>query len=308
MMRLLQAVLCLLPLALCGCSASNSSAKVTDRSDAGTGAAAAAQPKAATSTDAAVAGGYRGFDRNDYPGDATMAGLRSDFTFTGYWITPPPGENTNNWAGKRTLLLQQGWGFLVLANGRLDKEILASGKRSKAPAALAREDAAVAVNAARKEGFPPQTILFLDQEEGGLLLEEQAAYLLAWTEAVTNSGYRAGVYASGQPVPNGPGQTITTIEDIRARVKTGNLHPIAVFDAQDTCPPAPGCTLHAKPLASSGQPDLTAWQYSQSPGRPKLTKSCAATYASDGNCYAPGFPATFLDMDLASSPDPSHGR
>ncbi len=237
-----------------------------------------------------------------------MAGLHTDFAFTGFWITSPPGENTNSWTGKRALLLQQGWGFLVLANGRLDAEILKAQKHGVKPAELARKDAAAAVAAARSEGFPPHTILFLDQEEGGLLLDEQAAYLLAWTEAVASSDYRAGVYASGQPVPNGPGQTITTIKDIRERVKAGHLHEIAMFAAQDTCPPAPGCTLRAKPLASSGELDLTAWQYSQSPRRPEITKSCAATYAADGNCYAPGFPTTFLDMDLASSPDPSHGR
>jgi Domain of unknown function (DUF1906) len=268
----------------------------------------------ATPPTGAVAGGFRGFDRNDYPGDAAMATLRSTFAFTGYWLTNPPGENANSWQGKRALLRQQGWGFLVLADGRLDDEILKAKKTGTSPAGLARKDAAVALAAARSEGFPAHTILFLDQEEGGILLDEQAAYLLAWTEAIAASDYRPGVYASGQPVPNGPGQTITTIDDIRSRVTTGHLHAIAMFDAQDTCPPAPGCTLNAKPLSTSGEltlspgGDLIAWQYSQSPRRPELTKSCAKTYAADGNCYAPGAPTTFLDMNIASSADPSHGR
>lgn len=262
----------------------------------------------------ASAGGFRGFDRNDYPGDDTMAALHHTFAFAGYWLTNPPGENENTWRGKRALLRQQGWGFLVLADGRLDAEILKSKKAGTMPAALAQKDAAVAIAAARSEGFPAHTILFLDQEEGGELLDEQAAYLLAWTQAVAASDYLPGVYASGQPVPNGPGQTITTIDDIRSRVVSGHLHPIAMFDAQDTCPPAPGCTVNARPLATSGEltlspgGNLAAWQYSQSPRRPELTRSCAKTYAADGNCYAPGDSTTFLDMDLASSPDPSHGR
>jgi hypothetical protein len=251
---------------------------------------------------------YRGFDRNDYPGDATMAALHNTFAFTGYWLTVPPGETSNTWTGKRALLRQQGWGFLVLANGRLDAEILKSRKHGTSPADLAQQDATTAVAAAKSEGFPPQTILFLDQEEGGRLLDEQAAYLLAWTESVAATGFRPGVYASGQPVEDGPGQHITTIEDIRTRVQSGHLHPIAIFDAQDTCPPAPGCTLHPKPLAASGLDNLTAWQYSQSPRRPELTQSCKATYAADGNCYAPNFPTIFLDMDAATTPDPSHGR
>ena len=281
--------------------------------------ATAASSSSATSTPksavtGAVAGGYRGFDSNDYPGDATMATLHQTFAFTGYWLTNPPGETSNSWKGKRALLRQQGWGFLALANGRLDDEILKAQKSGTPPAALARKDAAAAVAAARSEGFPAHSILFLDQEEGGILLDEQAAYLLAWTEAVAGSNYRPGVYASGQPVPNGPGQTITTIEDIRAHVTKGHLHPIAMFDAQDACPPAPGCTVQAKPLSASGTiilspgGDLVAWQYSQSPRRPELTKACANTYAADGNCYAPGVPTVLLDMDLASSADPSHGR
>jgi hypothetical protein len=291
-----------------GCSRGNGNVNASITGST-TALSAAAMPPTA-----AVAGGYRGFDRNDYPGDDTMATLRNSFAFTGYWLTNPPGENANSWRGKRALLRQQGWGFLVLADGRLDDEILKAQKSGAAPAELARKDAAIAIAAARSEGFPAHTILFLDQEEGGILLDEQAAYLLAWTQAVAASDYRAGVYASGQPVPNGPGQTITTIDDIRYRVTTGHLHPVAMFDAQDTCPPAPGCTLNAKPLSTSGEltlspgGDLIAWQYSQSPRRPELTKSCAKTYAADGNCYAPGAPTTFLDMNIASSADPSHGR
>jgi hypothetical protein len=261
-----------------------------------------------------VDGVYRGLDRNDYPGDSAMYGLHSTFAFTGYWLTNPPGEDSNSWIGKRLTLKQQGWGFLVLADGRLDAEIVKSQKSHTTPADLARSDAAIAIAAAQSEGFPAHTIIFLDQEEGGRLLDEQAAYLLAWTEAVAASDYRPGVYASGQPVEDSPSKTITTIDDIRTRVAAGHLHPIAMFDYQDACPPAPGCTLRAEPLSASGESilnpggDLIAWQYAQSPRRPDITKSCATTYAADGNCYAPGYSTLFLDMDAASSPDPSHGR
>jgi hypothetical protein len=276
-----------------------------------------AQPQAAASTSdaaqdlaiGAVAGGFAGFDRNDYPGDAAMAAMKKTFAFTGYWVTPPPGETANNWAGKRLLLKQQGWGFLVLADGRFDKEILAAQKKGTTPEQLGQQDAAKAIASTKTEGFPAHTILFLDQEEGGRLLDEQAQYLLAWTEAVAKSGFRAGVYASGQLVQDDPGKWIDTVRDIRQRIQTQHLHEVAIFDTQDACPPAPGCTVKgAKPLSAAGEPDLSAWQYAQSPRRPEITKACAATYAADGNCYAPGLSDVFLDMDIASSADPSHGR
>ena len=287
-----------LAMGFCGCTRADSDPKPI--------AAAPSAPVA--NTPARAVGVFRGFDRNEYPGDDTMATMHNTFAFTGYWLTVPPGAEVNEWHGKRELLKAQGWGFLVLANGKLDAEILKAKKAGTAPADLGRKDAAAAVAAARTEGFPAHTLLFLDQEEGGRLLDEQAAYLLAWTEAVAASDFRAGVYASGQRTQDDPGVFITTVDDIRDRVKKGHLHEIAMFVAQDTCPPAPGCTLNAKPVDASGTAGAIAWQYSQSPRRPSLTKSCAQTYAADGNCYADGFPKVFLDMDAATTADPSQGR
>ncbi len=280
-------------------------------SNRGDAAAAPAQSsdRSASASGARPPGGESvGFDRNDYPGDDTMAALHKTFAFTGYWLTNPPGANTNTWVGKRALLRNQGWGFLVLANGRFDAQILKAQKAGTQPADLGKQDAATAIASARSEGFPAHTILFLDQEEGGRLLPEQAAYLLGWTEAVAAAGFRPGVYASGQTVEDSPGTRIDTIQDIRAHVKAGRLHDVAIFDAHDECPPAPGCTLAPKPISTAGDPDVVAWQYAQSPRRPEITKSCAATYAADGNCYAPGFPQIFLDMNTARAADPSEGR
>jgi hypothetical protein len=266
----------------------------------------AQQPHPAASTNSSS--GYLGFDRNGYPGDDALPVLRRHFAFTGYWLNNPPGASGNGWQGKRELLIHQGFGFLVLFNGRLDAEIVRSQKAGTAPGVLGQNDAAAAITAARRESFPPGTILFLDQEEGGRLLPEQAAYLFAWTEAVARSGYRAGVYASGQTVDEGHGQTITTAKDIRSHVVAGHLHPIALWIAQDACPPSNGCVLQAPPLAAGGTPDALAWQFAQSPRRKNITAACARTYAADGNCYAPDLPGLFLDLDVASSPDPSHGR
>jgi hypothetical protein len=265
-------------------------------------------PAAANPTPSATTQNPIGFDNNNYPGDAALPALRRHFAFAGYWLTNPPSEHNNSWQGKRDVLLRNGFGFLVLANGKTDAEIARAKRTGTTPAVLGAKDAAAAVAAAQREHFPAHTILFLDQEEGGRLNANQSAYLLAWTEAVAHSGYLPGVYASGRPVDDAPGKTITTIQDIREQVAAKHLHEIAFWVYQDACPPANGCTLQPPPLTASGTPDVAAWQYAQSPRRKEVTAACAKTYAADGNCYAPDLPNFTLDLSVASSPDPSHGR
>jgi hypothetical protein len=261
----------------------------------------------------APARAYLGFDRNDYPGDAALPELRKRFAFTGYWLTNPPGATHNSWLGKRETLRRAGFGFLIVANGRLDSELTHASLRGSSPAALGRADADAAIAAALREGFPAAAILFLDQEQGGRLLPEQAAYLFAWTEAVARSAYLPGVYASGQPSDDGPGPNgkhvfITTIQDIREQVATRHLHSVAFWVARDACPPAPGCVLQPPPASLSGTLDAAAWQFAQSPRRPSFTRACARTYAPDGNCDAPSPAPLFVDLSTATTPDPSHGR
>ena len=257
---------------------------------------------------------FVGFDRNIYPGDERLQELRQHFAFTGYWLTPPPGETSTTWLGKRQLLRDAGFGFLVLANGRLDAQIKNQIKSANlTPTALGTQDAAQAIAAAQQEGFPPATILFLDQEEGGRLLPEQSAYFFAWTEAVAASPFKPGAYLSGQPTPDGTGPDgkpilITTAQDVREHITQHHLHDIALWVYQDTCPPAPGCVATPPPLKTNGTPEAIVWQYAQSPRRPELTHSCAQTYASDNNCYAGASTDLLLDLNVAATSDPSHGR
>jgi len=258
---------------------------------------------------------FTGFDRNTYPGDDRLAELHQHFTFTGFWLNNPPGEQTNTWSGHRQRLRDAGFGFVVLFNGRLDAQIRHAPTTADA---LGRADAQAAIAAAHHEGFPDGTILFLDQEEGGRLLPEQSAYFFGFTQAIAASPYQPGAYLSGQPSDDGPGTNgkrimVTTAQDVTETVAAKHYHPVALWVAQDACPPAPGCTVapaavsHLSPN-DSGTLDAIVWQYAQSPGRPELTRSCAKTYARDGNCYAGLTKDLYLDLNLASSPDPSHGR
>ncbi|MEI9981251.1 MAG: glycoside hydrolase domain-containing protein [Edaphobacter sp.] len=249
-----------------------------------------------------------GFDSNNYPGDDALPILRRHFAFAGYWLTNPPGERTNSWVGKRDVLLRNNFGFLVLANGKTDAEISRAKRAGTPPATLGARDAAKAIAAAQREHFPAHTILFLDQEEGGRLTDNQSTYLLAWTEAIAHSSYLPGVYASGQPVDDAPGKTITTIQNIRELVAAQHLHEIAFWVYQDACPPANGCTLTPPPITASGTPGVIAWQYAQSPRRKEITAACAKTYAHDNNCYDPNLPNFTIDLSIATTADPSHGR
>ncbi len=267
-------------------------------------AAAAAQHSATPTTTPQPIG----FDSNNYPGDSALPTLRRHFAFAGYWLTNPPGEHTNPWIGKRDALLRNNFGFLVLANGKTDAEISRAKRAGTPPATLGARDAAKAIAAAQREHFPDHTIIFLDQEEGGRLNDNQSTYLLAWTEAVARGNFLPGVYASGQPVDDAPGKTITTIQNIRELVAAQHLHEIAFWVYQDACPPANGCTLTPPPITASGTPNVIAWQYAQSPRRKEITAACAKTYAPDNNCYDPNLPNFTLDLSVATATDPSHGR
>jgi hypothetical protein len=245
---------------------------------------------------------YPGFDRNHYPGDANLKVLRQTFSYAGYWLNNPPGEKDNTWAGKRPALLSAGFGFLVLFNGRLDKELKHN------PAALAQADAQTAVASVRREGFPPHTIIFLDIEEGGRMLPEQKSYIYTWADAVAAAGFRAGVYCSGIPAKEGKASIVTAI-DIRDNAQGRKL---AYWVTQDSCPPSPGCVFPQQPPSpgQSGTDFADIWQFAQSPRRKDFAAMCH-NYNPDGNCYPPGVdPASHLHVDVntAATPDPSSGR
>lgn len=242
---------------------------------------------------------FLGMDRNTYPGDAEIRELGKDFAFTGYWLNNPPGTNTNSWKGHRKDVVEAGMGFLVLWNGRAYKEL---GKQA---AQLGRDDAKAAVEAARTEGFRKGMVIFLDQEEGGRMLPAQREYLHAWIDGVSAAGFRAGVYCSGIAYKEGGGATVVTAEDIRANA---GGRKIAYWVANDACPPSPGCDARAKVAPEdSGVKFAEAWQYSQSPMRKDGTQACRQTYDPTSNCYAPGTKID-VDMDVATSRDPSRGR
>jgi hypothetical protein len=253
-----------------------------------------------------IAQTYLGMDRNDYPGDAAMQSLGKTFAFTGYWLNNPPGANRNTWTGHRARLESMGYGFLLLFNGRDYAALKAFGDTGK----VGVSDAASAVNSAKSEGFPMNSVIFLDQEQGGRMLPEQRAYIHAFVDGVTKAGYRAGVYCSGIPFRESSKVSVVTANDIRDNAGSRNIQ---FFVSNDQCGPSPGCVFAVPPPtpSKSGVAFAEVWQYAQSPRRPEMTAACRTTYNADGNCYPPGINAStglHIDVESASSPDPSHGR
>jgi len=252
------------------------------------------------------ASSYLGFDRNNYPGDENLKILRQTFSYAGFWLNHPPSARTNTWSGKRKTLQSAGFGFLVLFNGRLFNELKSVSYAGK----LGKADAQTAVAAARREGFPAKTIIFLDQEQGGRMLPEQKAYIYAWVDGVTAGGFATGIYCSGISAAKEGGEDIVTADDIH---QNAGARKIVFWVTNDACPPSPGCAFPKKvpSPADSGIPFADVWQFAQSPKRPAVAASCPANYNPDGNCYPPEISVMqrlHIDVNTATTPDPSHGR
>lgn len=255
----------------------------------------------ASSSAASEKGPFLGFDRNIYPGDDALPILRKTFAFSGFWLGPPPGEKINTWKGKRELMKSLGFGFAALYSARPQNEV----KKDAVAKQKALLDAKNAVAGAKAEGFAPNTVIFLDIEDGGRLSPTFHNYLRTWADEVGRAGYRAGVYCSGIPDSEGHGVTIRTADDINSHMGDREL---VYWVYNDFCPPAPGCVASkTPPVSGGGVPYALMWQYVQSPRRKERTAKCATTYNADGNCYAAGDTAHawFLDLNSANSADPS---
>ena len=139
------------------------------------------------------------------------------------------------------------------------------------------------------------------------MLPEQRAYIHAWVDAVVRGGYRAGVYCSGIAFRESAKVSVVTANDIRDNAGGRDIH---FFVSNDQCPPSRGCVLQEPPPspAKSGVQFADAWQFAQSPRRPEMTAACRKTYAKDGSCYAPVAAGVYLDVDTATSADPSQTR
>jgi hypothetical protein len=259
------------------------------------------QPPASLKATEADDAAYLGFDRNDYPGDDALPVLRKSFVFAGYWLSPPLGTKSNSWTGKRLAMHAQGFGFLLLYQGRTAGQL----PDTKTSIEAGETDARAAADAARREGFPEGSVIFLDVEEGGRFLAAYHAYLRSWAQSLQKEKFRPGIYCSGITVDEAGGATVISADDIRAHI---GISDVVYWVFNDSCPPAPGCGNPATPPApsASGVKYAEVWQYVRSPRDKKIARHCTG-YAGDGNCYAPVDTKHqwILDLNVSRTANPS---
>ena len=98
--------------------------------------------------------------------------------------------STPGMSAPKRAIERAGFGFLLLFNGRSYAEL-------KTMVNPGRSDGEAAARAAKAEGFPRNSVIFLDQEEGGRMLDLQKQYIFAWARVVRHAGFRPGIYCSG---------------------------------------------------------------------------------------------------------------
>ena len=154
------------------------------------------QPSAPNMTDRSRT--YLGFDRNEYPGDDQLAELRRQLCLCGILAQYAPGQLAKFLAGQARTP-DRAW--LWISNSL---QWAPRCRTSRQGCGRARPGGCRERGLRRESrGFSAGAILFLDQEEGGRLLPEQSAYVMAWVEGIRGSRYRPGVYCSGIPVREG---------------------------------------------------------------------------------------------------------
>ncbi len=142
---------------------------------------------------------HAGFDTDIYPGPAQLAWLKAhtNLRWCGYYLAPAPSHDNTSWMGQRQVLAAQGWGMAPIFVGQ---QTAGPGSHD-ATGPQGSIDGALAARLAGKEGFPPQSAVFLDWEDGSSPGPDAQAYIGAWASAVTGSGYEPGIYCSHHLAP-----------------------------------------------------------------------------------------------------------
>lgn len=216
---------------------------------------------------------YLGFDRADCPDLPTMSALRAqtNLKWCAYYLHAP-SQPAPTWRNKRAALVAAGWGLAPVYVGQ---QITGPGSHlvTGLQGSIDGGDAATQMFA---EGFPPGSYCYLDLENGPPLGPTQSAYIRAWCDSLSVSGYAPGIYCSYLLAPA-----------IAALVPTARLW---VFHVRTASPHAVDGIYfqpwtHGGP-SGSGALTATIWQY-------------------DDEARLMAFGKLAVDLDVSSVADPS---
>jgi hypothetical protein len=215
---------------------------------------------------------YPGFDTSDYPGDDAMAWFQANTgaVWCGYYLAPAPSQQRTTWMGRRATLAAAGWGFAPIYVG---EQVIPPGSLNPS-AAKGSTDGADAAAKMASEGFPANSCVYLDLENGPPLPQSLSNYAAAWCDAVAAAGYTPGIYCS-----HAFAAQIAVLRP-NARIWAFKVPTTAKLPAPDPFPTLDPANCYAT---------ATAWQCQQ-------------------NCLATGYPTNpdlCIDISSASTPDPS---
>lgn len=134
---------------------------------------------------------FRGFDTDIFPGFDVMQAIKPNFDFVGYYLRAPSHPD-QSWVGKRSGLLQLGYGLAPIFVGQ---EVAGPGSHN-VTAEQGERDGVAAAQAMLAEGFKPGSRVYLDLENGPPFGKPEAAYVAAMLRACAAGGIDAGVYVS----------------------------------------------------------------------------------------------------------------
>jgi hypothetical protein len=169
-------------------------------------------------TGGTASGVFPGFDASIYPGDAAMRAWlhpSSPYYWSGYYLVAPCHRD-GSWTGKRATLATMGWGLTAIyvgqqdwtqipaaqANRAVDPEspsqsLAVSCSASLLSASQGLTEAADAIDKMRADGFPDQSVVFLDVEFVTVVTPALLDYYRAWIGGVLQDGhYQPGIYAA----------------------------------------------------------------------------------------------------------------
>jgi hypothetical protein len=138
------------------------------------------------------AGPFAGFDTSCYPGDAAMQTWKhcSPYSFVGYYLKAPCHPNTE-WMGKRARIDSMGWGVVVIYVGRQSQGPCSGTPPDRATGVADAQDALAKT---ASEGFPPQTIVYLDVEPMDHIPQAQIEYINGWLSPFCDARFLPGIY------------------------------------------------------------------------------------------------------------------